>query len=348
LNKVGRYWHFNLRVNGKRAHGSTRATDIATARAILETKRQELLRGQMKRPRAIPTLRVLFREWWKAHERVFSPKHLTTVECIFRRWVLPVLGGHRLDEIRNQEATKMRASVLAEGHSGRYANNVLVTLKAILNFAVRLEYLVALPFSVRPIRLQVKPRPTVPTTHVRGFLLAADRIAENSQVSEMLWTLLGLGLREGELLGMRWEWFDPIQRTYVVGKAKGKEARVLPVPDWLWSKLWVFPQMSLEWVFPAADGVPHRSGYLRKPLTRLCKALGLPNISQHRLRASFATLHAEAGTPITEIQGMLGHKNIQTTMIYVETGLDAKRKAQDVLSQRLELMVKPGVPTPAV
>jgi len=34
---------------------------------------------------------------------------------------------------------------------------------------------------------------------------------------------------------------------------------------------------------------------------------------------------------------MLGHKNIQTTMIYVETGLVAKRKSQDVLSKRLGL-----------
>jgi integrase len=34
---------------------------------------------------------------------------------------------------------------------------------------------------------------------------------------------------------------------------------------------------------------------------------------------------------------MLGHKNIQTTMIYVETSLDAKRRAQDSLSKQLGL-----------
>jgi len=56
-----------------------------------------------------------------------------------------------------------------------------------------------------------------------------------------------------------------------------------------------------------------------------------------RLRATFASLHAEAGTPLPEIQGMLGHKNIATTMIYVETSLDAKRKSQDALSLKLGL-----------
>lgn len=42
-------------------------------------------------------------------------------------------------------------------------------------------------------------------------------------------------------------------------------------------------------------------------------------------------------TPVAEIQGMLGHKQIQTTMIYVEQSLDAKRRAQDALSQKLGL-----------
>ena len=39
---------------------------------------------------------------------------------------------------------------------------------------------------------------------------------------------------------------------------------------------------------------------------------------------------------------MLGHKNIQTTMVYVETSLEAKRRAQDTLSQRLGLSAPPS------
>ncbi|MDR3572308.1 MAG: tyrosine-type recombinase/integrase, partial [Anaerolineaceae bacterium] len=123
----------------------------------------------------------------------------------------------------------------------------------------------------------------------------------------------------------------------VVGKAKGKEARVLPVPNWLWNSIHAMPKTLSEWVFPAEDGKPHRAQFCKKALQRVCKALGLGNVTQHRLRATFASLHAETGTPLPEIQGMLGHKNIQTTMIYVETSLDAKRKSQDVLSQKLGL-----------
>ena len=338
LKKIGDFWHYELRVNGARLHGSTRAKDLATAKRILEVKRKEALEGQYGIAGKVPTLKELYGKWEKALRTVHSAKHLVTVECIARRWILPALGAKPVDQIRNQEVLTLRSSLLAAGRSGRYANNVLQTCKLLLNFAVKLRLLNSLPFSLPPIRLQVRPRPTVPTGKVREFLREADHIAENSQVSEMLWTLLGLGLREGELLWMRWEWFDPAQRTYTVGRAKGKEARVLPVPEWLWGKLWVFPRASLEWVFPALDGLPHRSGYLRKPLARLCKSQGLGNVTQHRLRATFATLHAEAGTPITEIQGMLGHKSVTTTMIYVETSLEAKRKAQEKLGSRLGLI----------
>jgi integrase len=130
----------------------------------------------------------------------------------------------------------------------------------------------------------------------------------------------------------------PEQRTYVVGKAKGKEARVLPVPDWLWSAIHGMPKPMLsEWVFPSNTGKPWRSHFCLRVIDRACKKLELGKVTQHRLRATFASWHAAAGTPIVEIQGMLGHKNIATTMIYVETSLEAKRAAQDALSQKLGL-----------
>jgi integrase len=97
------------------------------------------------------------------------------------------------------------------------------------------------------------------------------------------------------------------------------------------------PKTLSGWIFPSLVGKIHAPGFLRKPLIKAANDLKLGALTSHRLRATFASLHAEAGTPITEIQGMLGHKNIATTMIYVETSLEAKRKAQDALSQRLGL-----------
>ena len=137
---------------------------------------------------------------------------------------------------------------------------------------------------------------------------------------------------------MKWEWFDPRRRVYEVGKSKSKTTRTIPVPDWLWEAIFSMPMTINEWVFPSSvDGAPHRPQFCKKILHRVCTELGLGTVTAHRLRASFCSNHAEAGTPLSEIQGMCGHASVETTMIYVETSLEAKRKAQDVLSQKLGL-----------
>ena len=46
LKKIGQFWHYELRVNGHRLHGSTKATDLPTAKKVLEAKRREALEGQ--------------------------------------------------------------------------------------------------------------------------------------------------------------------------------------------------------------------------------------------------------------------------------------------------------------
>lgn len=338
LKKVGPFWHYSIQVNGQRAHGSTKATDLATARRVMEEKRRELLHDQLNlTKRVLPSLNQVWEAWWKANQTAFSPKHLVSVECRYRRWIKPDLGSVRVDRIKTDDVLALRTRQLEAGRSERYANNTLELLRTLTRFAIRLGHLEQLPFRVKPLRIQRKPRPTVPAGQVATFLAAADKASRNPQVGVMLRALVALGLREGELLGMRWEWFDPERRTYTVGKAKGKEARVIPVPTWLWDAIHAMPKHPSGWVFPAEDGAPRRSGFLRKPLGKVARALGLGALTQHRLRATFASLHAESGTPLSDLQGMLGHKSITTTLIYVEQSLEARRRAQDALSQKLGL-----------
>ena len=348
LKKEGRFWHYSLKVNGQRVHGSTRATDLPTARAILEDKRKELLNGQIRRTTRIVTVQELVQEWLTVHETTFTKGHLASAECSLRHWVLPQVGALPIKRLTTQQASAVRAHMLEGGCSPTYANNTFRTLKAICHYGVRSHYLQTVPFQLPNLKVQRKPRPVVPVVRMREFLAAVDREARNPHIPVLLRVMVGLGLRESEALGMRWEWFNAEGRTYTAGKTKNRQPRTIPVPDWLWSSIYAMPKSLSEWVFPAEDGKPHRAQFTKKALQRVCTKLGLGNVSGHRLRASFASMHAEAGTPITEIQGMLGHKNIQTTMIYVETSLDAKRKAQDALSQRLGLSVQPSITNSAV
>jgi integrase/recombinase XerC len=286
----------------------------------------------------VPTFSELVDQWLQVHKSVHSYKHWKDVEMVSRNWILPSIGSKPVNRVTNGDVSGLRSKMLGVGRSPVTINDVLKIIKLLGRYAIKLGSIRELPFQVEFLKVQKKPRPTVPAVRIQEFLEAVDQSARNPHVRVMIRVMVGLGLREAEVRGMRWEWIDTHQQCYIVGKSKGRETRQLPVPDWTWEAIQKLPNMVSEWVFPARDGNPHRPQFCTKALKRVCDKLGLGNVTQHRLRATFASLHAEAGTPITEIKEMLGHKDLATTMIYVETSLAAKRKAQDSLSKKLGLV----------
>jgi hypothetical protein len=50
------------------------------------------------------------------------------------------------------------------------------------------------------------------------------------------------------------------------------------------------------------------------------------------LRHSFATWQNELGTPIATIQGLLGHRVIESTMVYTKVSSRAKQEAMDKMN----------------
>jgi integrase len=337
LCRIGKVYHYCFRINGKQYKGSTRATERAIAEQVLALKRKEALLGPQPPEIPMPKLEELVSSWLETYASTYSKRHIDLVDNCAKVWLLPAFGEHYVDRITTQAVLNLRSKMLDAGRSPATANLMLRNLKLLMSYAIRLGHLTELPFKVSPLRLQRKPRPTIPAQQVGDFFAIVDQITTNTQVRTMFRMMVGLGLRVSEALNARWEWVDPERRTYTVGKAKGKEARILPVPDWLWSSL-TRPSGRLSgWMFPSESGTPHGRMFLVRYLKQASAKLELPSLTQHRLRATFATLHAEAGTPIPEIQGMLGHKNIATTMIYIETSLESKRRSQDALSQRLGL-----------
>ena len=79
-------------------------------------------------------------------------------------------------------------------------------------------------------------------------------------------------------------------------------------------------------LFYNKDHGPLCAGGIRKALNVIAKRSGVDHVHPHRFRRTFATNLAKRGMDIQEIQRLLGHSNINTTMVYVRTD-DSKVQA---------------------
>jgi integrase/recombinase XerC len=319
LFKVGKVWHYRFQIDGGRVQRSTRETDRHRAEAVAERAyRQATLwaRGSKE----IPTLRELVDQWIEIHASTASPSHVKVVKT-FGRLHLHGLGDVLIDELKTDRVELARVKHL-ETHAPVSANQWLKVLRLLCNWAIRRGVLPAMPFHVRALKVQKRPRAILPVTLAQDWLAAIDqREGDRLAVRLAVRLMLGLGLRESETISARWEWFDIERRLYTPGRTKGGEADPLPVPDWLFDYLLSLRQPA-GLMITRSDGKAYPAGFTRNAMLEANRAVGGPHITPHRLRGTFATLLSESGVPVQDIQRALRHKMITTTAAYLETNMD--------------------------
>ena len=182
---------------------------------------------------------------------------------------------------------------------------------------------------------------------------------------------LGTGCRDKEVTFAAWADIDFDKKTYHIRRKedvhftpKSHESRTVPLPDSLIDLLKARRKSAPHerWIFVNEEGRPDNH-FLRK-LKRIALRAGLncgqcktqitvgrydkkkvvevscktqpvcEHIYLHRLRKTCATRWHEAGVPIRTIQVWLGHKNLETTMIYL--GVTDSEKLRDNINAAFE------------
>jgi integron integrase len=123
--------------------------------------------------------------------------------------------------------------------------------------------------------------------------------------------------------------------------------RKYPKLPWAWHWQYVFPSGVLSQC--PRTGVTRRHhlypNILQRALRAAAKEVGIArHIKTHTLRHSFATHLLESGTDIRTIQDMLGHEDLNTTMIYTHV---VKNGPYGVVSPLERLKPKSAPPAPA-
>lgn len=344
LKKRGKYWDADFTLLGVRVHRSTKKTIKADALERCETWAQEILDradGKVEIPAVeVPTLADVLAEWSRLQAKSVSAAYMSHMRVAVETHAVKYLGTP-VDQIDAAVLLEIRAAYLQttgrgyrsgqkweseRAHTAGGANSVMRRLRALLGWYAELHPAIASrPGKLKNLKPQPKPEGIVWPEQVQAFLAEADRggfdwasrkpsrVRPHSAVAIRL--MLGLGLREAEALGARWEWLDRRRSVYVVGEAKDRALREIPVPKWLLTFLDDLPGDREEGLILPSDGKdrPHFRNFTKKPVDRIAEKLKISGLTPHRLRATFATTHFEVGTPLSQIAQMMGHEDPATT-----------------------------------
>jgi integrase/recombinase XerD len=182
-------------------------------------------------------------------------------------------------------------------------------------------------------RLSGLPRGLEPD-QVRGLLDSCDRqSATGRRDFAILTTLVRLGLRAGEVAGLRLEDVDWRAGELVV-TGKGRRSERLPLPVDVGEAITSYlrdgrPSSAQDRCLFQRVKAPHRgltTGGVTQVVVSAAQRAGLGQIHAHRLRHTAATQMLRAGGSLVEIGQILRHRELLTTAVYAKVDRDALRQ----------------------
>ncbi len=251
--------------------------------------------------------------------------------------LIPMIGKMPLDRLTPQDVQQLLNQHVAAGLSPRTVQLIRAVLRRALGQAVKWRMLAynAAQLVDPPKQRRYQSRVWTPD-ETRQFLKAvqSDRFAALYAVAAYL------GLRQGEVLALRWDDVDfdsrvlhvrgtmPTVGPRVVSETKTERSRrVLPLPETVAAALRRHRVQQVEerlragdtWkdtglVFTGIFGGPVERKGLHDRWKKAIAAAGVPDIRFHDLRHGCATFLLAQGIPARAVADILGHSSIKMTM----------------------------------
>ncbi len=350
-------WYVDVRYKGrrirKRVGTSKRMAELALKDAEVKIAREEF--GFSKKDISIDELVQRVLEYNRTNHRESTAKRYKAGTDHLRRYlaekrpdvvalsqlsteVIEGFKAFRRDEWVNPNGKPVNGDegvkdYTRKGARARTVNLELDAIKTMLNVARRWGYLKENPLSeVKPLKTDdKKPVQFLAVEECEKLLEAAS-----SEFYPILFAFLNTGMRKAELENLRWEDVDFSRRKILVRakedwKPKTGE-REIPLTDDLHDLLTELKHScrkakGVDYVFNVkASGRSHN--WLRIELIRTAVRAEIPGLTKiHTLRHTFASHLVMNGVDLPTVGKLMGHSDVETTMIYAHLAPEHLTKA---------------------
>jgi len=215
-------------------------------------------------------------------------------------------------EVRKQDIQEFLDHLLERNSPGNTLNVYLNALKFFYQEVLHRKLTIKLRYSKVPKKL--------PEFLSKEEIVSLFDCIENPKHSLMIKLLYSSGMRIGELLHLKVKDLNLNGYYGWIRDGKGGKDRPFIIAKSLKDSLneFIKDKNSDSWLFVGWNNSPYDDSSIREILKKAAKKTKLQKrVHPHMLRHSFATHLIQNGYSALEVQPLLGHQDINTTMVYV-------------------------------
>jgi len=253
-------------------------------------------------------------------------------------WWVNHCGGEKVLELNVLKLREARDK-LRKGRSPATVNRYLSALRSCWNWG-RASGLVPQDHAW-PTRLLMKEdnerQRYLTDDELNGLLKAAKDHSPTMYAAVVV--SVGCGLRQGELLNLKWSDIDLEKQRLSILRTKTDQPRTVYLPAAAVDALRTLksgPLVSTQSIFLSESGEPLNRGTIRIRWLPIRDKAKLHNFRWHDLRHSCASFLAQQGATLLEIASVLGHRSTSVTRRYAHLVEGEKVTGHDALDAKLQ------------